>query len=370
MDFSIFSQLNTKRFWWMDVLFYFAISLLIATVFCYVVFLIKNNIQRQEIEKTIVALESVGTSQQKEFEETVLSYQKKISDFKKIFANHEFASHVFTFMQDQTMPNVWFRRFGLERKNNRVQLFGEADDMEAFSRQVAYFENNEYINDVGTLNSTVGELARTQFNLQLDIDSKIFSYVPEPIETEEETEDEESAEDDKEETEEDDSKEGDIDEDTEQESVTEDEEEIVDEELIEAKDTEKEITIFNLLLTPEVTGIIDQETHTIALDVPFGTDLTSIRPLIIYSYTAKMSPSSGVLQDFTNPVIYTVTAEDGSTQDYTAVVNVLPEVKQEVIEPEKKSILPIIIFALIFVAIILSIILFVWYKFKIKNKVF
>lgn len=366
MDFSIFSQLNTKRFWWMDVLFYFAISLLIATVFCYVVFLIKNNIQRQEIEKTVVALESVGTSQQKEFEETVLNYQKKISDFRKIFTNHEFASHVFTFMQEQTMPNIWFKRFGLERRNNRLQLFGEADDMEAFSRQVAYFENNEYITNVGTLNSTLGELARTQFNLQLDIDSKIFSYVPEPIEKEEifeeeiidekeDTEDEESITDDEEST-------------TDEEDTTD--EDVTGDELTEAKDTEKEITIFNLLLTPEVTGIIDQETHTIALDVPFGTDLTNIRPLIIYSYTAKMSPSSGVLQDFTNPVIYTVTAEDGSTQDYTAVVNVLPEVKQEVVEPEKKSILPIIIFALVFVAIILSIILFVWYKFKIKNKVF
>ena len=42
MDFSVIFQLRTKKFWWMDVIFYFVISALVATVLCYLIFLIKD----------------------------------------------------------------------------------------------------------------------------------------------------------------------------------------------------------------------------------------------------------------------------------------------------------------------------------------
>jgi len=56
MDFSTIFQLRTKKFWWMDVIFYFVISLLIATALCYVIFLIKDNLLRQDIKKETAAL--------------------------------------------------------------------------------------------------------------------------------------------------------------------------------------------------------------------------------------------------------------------------------------------------------------------------
>ncbi|MEK6753498.1 MAG: hypothetical protein AABZ00_14670, partial [Chloroflexota bacterium] len=55
--------------------------------------------------------------------------------------------------------------------------------------------------------------------------------------------------------------------------------------------------------------------------VPNGTDVTTLVPTISHT-GASVSPNSGVAQDFTNPVIYTVTAEDASTQLYTVTVTV------------------------------------------------
>ena len=98
MDFSIIFQLRTKKFWWMDVIFYFAISLLIAVVFCYVIFFVKNNFQREDIRKETEALKTVGTDQQKGYEKSVIGYQKKINDFNSLFKNHEFASNVFGYL--------------------------------------------------------------------------------------------------------------------------------------------------------------------------------------------------------------------------------------------------------------------------------
>jgi hypothetical protein len=90
----------------------------------------------------------------------------------------------------------------------------------------------------------------------------------------------------------------------------------------------KAITAFSFNdLDPAVTGVIDQTTHTIALTVPYGTD----RSDLVASFTtsgasvkvgsvAQVSGDSS--NDFSAPVVYTVSAADGSTQDYTATVRV------------------------------------------------
>jgi len=84
--------------------------------------------------------------------------------------------------------------------------------------------------------------------------------------------------------------------------------------------SDKAITSFGFE-DPYVEGVITEETHAIAVAVPYGTDLTALVPII--THTGKdVSPASGVAQDFTNPVVYTVESEGGATQDYTVTVTV------------------------------------------------
>lgn len=71
--------------------------------------------------------------------------------------------------------------------------------------------------------------------------------------------------------------------------------------------------------SPYAVGSIDQNAKTISVTVPIGTSLTSLTPSIAYN-GLNISPSSGVAQNFTNPVNYTVTASDSSTQDYVVTV--------------------------------------------------
>lgn len=334
MDFRIIFQIRDKKFWWMDVIFYFVISLLIATVLCYLMFLIKNNIQRADIKKEIAALETVGTDQQKEQEKEVINYQKKIIDFTDLFSNHEFASNVFAFMQKQTMPNIWFKQFVLDRKNSKVQLSGESDDMEDFSRQVASFEKNEYVKNLGVLNSTLGESARVQFNFNLAMDPKIFAYI------------------------------ADIPQDSE---VTTSSEPVI--QLGEgALSNQNLITIFHLLLTPEVVGTVDHQNHTIVLNVPQGTDIKNLRTSIIISSGAAVVPESGAVQDFSNPVVYRVTAQDGSVQDYVAMVNILSGEAEAQSQSKPANIWAIVTLILVIIAVISGIVFFAFKKFKKKKE--
>jgi len=67
-----------------------------------------------------------------------------------------------------------------------------------------------------------------------------------------------------------------------------------------------EITSFTLA---GVAGTIDATNHAIGVVLPYGTDVTAIEPTIELSLGATVDLSG--VQDFTNPVTYTVTAEDG-----------------------------------------------------------
>ncbi|WP_288540427.1 SUMF1/EgtB/PvdO family nonheme iron enzyme [uncultured Alistipes sp.] len=95
------------------------------------------------------------------------------------------------------------------------------------------------------------------------------------------------------------------------------------------KSAEAHILDFSI---PEQTqpAEIDYEKMTITVNVPFGTDVTALTPEIEISAGASVSPASGEAQDFSQPVKYTVTAEDGITrQEYQAAVVVEEEKSHE-----------------------------------------
>ncbi|MFD2586023.1 hypothetical protein ACFSQJ_03730 [Croceitalea marina] len=79
----------------------------------------------------------------------------------------------------------------------------------------------------------------------------------------------------------------------------------------------------NTELTEDVVGDIEQTAFSVAAFVPFRADRSALTPTIEVSPNADYEPKG--VQDFMNPIVYTVTAEDGSTQDYEVTVGFLPE---------------------------------------------
>jgi len=90
------------------------------------------------------------------------------------------------------------------------------------------------------------------------------------------------------------------------------------------KDDAKSITRFALEeVEYPVEGVINEMANTINITAAYGTDKTNLVPVIEAPYGAVVTPSSGVAQDFSNPVAYEVEALDGSTRNYTVSVTVL-----------------------------------------------
>jgi hypothetical protein len=86
----------------------------------------------------------------------------------------------------------------------------------------------------------------------------------------------------------------------------------------------------NPSLPADIVGTINPATFSITLDVLENIDVSSLIATFTLSNLASAS-IGGVIQEsgvtannFTNPVVYTVTAEAGNTQDWTVTVTTLP----------------------------------------------
>jgi len=88
---------------------------------------------------------------------------------------------------------------------------------------------------------------------------------------------------------------------------------VYDLEVISRKSTNNEILYFGV---KDYNTDIDHVNEKIHIEVPYGLDITALKPDIRVNYRAEIVPKSNTIQDFTNPVLYTVTSESGDIKKY------------------------------------------------------
>ncbi|OFX19915.1 MAG: hypothetical protein A2V77_09870 [Anaeromyxobacter sp. RBG_16_69_14] len=95
---------------------------------------------------------------------------------------------------------------------------------------------------------------------------------------------------------------------------------------VSSSTTQKNITLFSILgVDGTITTGGGSSAGTVALALPSGTNLTNLTPTIALTSGATVSPASGAVQDFTNPVTYVVTnpasaGSGGTTKTWNVTV--------------------------------------------------
>jgi pectate lyase len=85
--------------------------------------------------------------------------------------------------------------------------------------------------------------------------------------------------------------------------------------------SEKEITAFRLSNAQIGNASINSSTGQILVTMPLGENLASLTPVTFtLSNSASVNPSTATARDFSSPVNYIVTAQDGSTKQWTITV--------------------------------------------------
>ena len=90
-----------------------------------------------------------------------------------------------------------------------------------------------------------------------------------------------------------------------------------------AKSSENSLLTFAFKqLTPAVEGQLDANGTTVNVTVPSGTNVKALVPTITSSPKSTISPASGIVQDFSSTVVYTITAENGAQKKINVIVKV------------------------------------------------
>lgn len=157
-----------------NAILYFLFALGSVLIFSYALFTLKIYLQSQEINN-LDGLMSVNVPKQKIDGMRALGYKKKIDDYSSIVNNHRISSNILTFIEENTLDNVWFSSFNMSQFSNEVKLSGEAENIETLGRQVMAFEKSQdHIRDVAVFQSRKDVSGRVQFTLNLYFNPKIF----------------------------------------------------------------------------------------------------------------------------------------------------------------------------------------------------
>lgn len=89
---------------------------------------------------------------------------------------------------------------------------------------------------------------------------------------------------------------------------------------------ENKILSFSVLADNEtITAAINEDTKIINFDIG-DLNKSSLIPTVLISEYATISPDVTIAQNFENPIVYTVTAENGDKTEYTVIAN-MPEIE-------------------------------------------
>ncbi|SEM29829.1 Leucine rich repeat-containing protein [Aquimarina amphilecti] len=101
--------------------------------------------------------------------------------------------------------------------------------------------------------------------------------------------------------------------------------------------SEKDIIEFTFLssdneeLEIDVNARIDQNDKLISVVLPYGTPISALKPSIKISESASIIQGTDIFVDFSEPLNYSVIAEDGTSSDYTVRVRVVASTDQEIL---------------------------------------
>jgi cell division protein FtsL len=161
---------------WEKYLFQFFLSLflilILVSVFLFI-FEKRTEIKIGEIKEKIKSLEN---PQNLETEKTVLTYQKKIEDFKKVLSQHSFPSKLFPFLESKTLSGVVFSKMDVDLVNSKVSLSGQAENFPTLGQQILVLKEEPLVKELSLKNVSLSEEKKVKFDLEITLDQKIFQY--------------------------------------------------------------------------------------------------------------------------------------------------------------------------------------------------
>lgn len=159
---------------WQNILFYFSIATLLATVLSYFILDHSLKTSSRALDNLEATLTRGKTASEIALEKETSDYQKKIEDFAELIKKHPSALNFFTFVEKVSHPKVWFPQISLNPQKGQMALSGEAENFSTLGQQILILKAESSIKNLKLSGISIGKRGRVNFALNFFLDPAIF----------------------------------------------------------------------------------------------------------------------------------------------------------------------------------------------------
>jgi hypothetical protein len=160
---------------WLDILFYLSVGLLIFVLISY--FLVSQSIKASlKSQEELDAQLADSTSKSAKLKNEILTYQKKIKDFSGIIGEHAESSNIFSFIEKQCHPRVWFSGFEYNTKDIKVIVTGEAQSFQSLGQQMLIFRAEDMISSASLYKVSMEKGGKIGFEISISFAPSIIVF--------------------------------------------------------------------------------------------------------------------------------------------------------------------------------------------------
>lgn len=168
---EIQTQLSSLNFF-----YYLVIGSLMLSFLSYFVLNILTNRAEKKLSELETAIFEKETREIKNLEQEVILTKEKIDSFADLLKVHKKSSNFFEFFKQNCHQQVVFSKLDIDTLTNEVVLAGIANNFRVLGEQILIFQVQDLITKVDLVSSTLGKEGKIEFNLEIELDSKIFNY--------------------------------------------------------------------------------------------------------------------------------------------------------------------------------------------------
>ncbi len=173
MAIEIRKKQELGSYFWTTVLSIVAVVLALGLLGFY--FYFSNSISKIKNEISEKENFLIPTDKEKELEEKVKSVQERINSIANLISNHKNTSKIFSVIEENCLPLVWFSDFNFEASKNSISLSGRAPSFMTLQQQLDILKSEELLKDVTLSSMAKSKEGGIDFSISFSLDSKIFS---------------------------------------------------------------------------------------------------------------------------------------------------------------------------------------------------
>ncbi len=158
------------------ILFYSSFILLLISISIYIFLVFTNSKLTKKIGGIEKSTEQIEKSDSFKSGNEVKELEKKMNSFSFILKKHSYPFQVFTMLENDTLPKVYFTKFDLNPGNLSLILNGSTNNFQTLGEQILIFKRDPLIKNVSLTSVRIMSLGMINFGFNISLSPQAIQY--------------------------------------------------------------------------------------------------------------------------------------------------------------------------------------------------